>query len=953
MVLFGSCMAIPLLYGMTQSGGANGKGNIFKVYSNGTGYSNLYSFNTATGYGPLGSLSQSFSNSRLYGMTQFGGANNAGVLFSFDPVDSLYTDIHDFNTTDGSTPTGNVLQASNGLIYGMTQAGGNAGFGVLFSLDPTTNAYNVIINFSGTNGSYPMGSLLQASNGLLYGMTKQGGSNNFGTIFTFNTATNILTTIVSFTGNNGAHPGSNPYGSLIQMGNSTIFGMTRLGGTGNAGVIFSIDATTNAYSLAYQFNTFSNHYPNGNLTVGPNGLLYGMTTGGGNLSGSIFQFDPTINILGTIITFGLGEHPKGNFILAGNGLFYCMIDSGGTTGNGKLLMFDPGNNTSATVLNFDGTNGAHPWGDLVIPRCPIVNFRADTNTFCQPLHTQFTNLTTYSNSFLWDFGDGNTDTSANPSHTYGFASIDTVTLTANNLEGCVNTVKRVYHFVDHPTQALFTADTLRGCPTLTVQFTNQSQYATSYIWYYGDGYQGTAVNPIHNYTATAFYDVRLYAYDSINGCNDTLIMRNYIQVYQTAPVAASFTMNPTTGCTPLNIDFTNTSSNTATSFVWYFGDGDSSYIANPSHLYLIGDSLFPKVVAYNTDTSYHCIGKSIFYDTLVTHYPAHSSFIADSTGGCLPMSVQFINSSTNAISYLWKFGNGDTSTAANPVYTYTNAGIYTDTLIANGGGGCNDTLIRTNYLTAQTRPIIIPSFSGSPLTGCDSLTVQFSNTTTDATFYLWRFGDGGSNSINNPSYHYTHPGNYSVTLIAYNYALCGLLSDTLILFNYIHVLTPPNIIITQSGDTLISNLTTGNQWYDYGSPIVGATAQKYVVPGTGCYQAMNTDTSGCSNLSNVICINFAGIPELENNAGISVYPNPFNEKTTLAIQESSIPQNATLKITDLMGQQVRHIFIPFGNSTGKREITIDRQNLPSGMYFFQLILDDATVKFGGKLLIAD
>src|ERR1035438_1246800 len=172
----------PLLYGMTKGGGINSIGNIFKIYSDGSSFGSIYSFNTATGCTPVGSLLQAYSNSFFYGMTQSGGANNKGVIFKFNPSNNAYNVIINFNNTNGSAPTGNLIQATNGLIYGMTPMGGINNKGVLFSLDPASNNYTVLINFDSLNGRYPNGSLIQSATGLLYGMTEQGGTNNYGTI---------------------------------------------------------------------------------------------------------------------------------------------------------------------------------------------------------------------------------------------------------------------------------------------------------------------------------------------------------------------------------------------------------------------------------------------------------------------------------------------------------------------------------------------------------------------------------------------------------------------------------------------------------------------------------------------------------------------------------------------------------------------------------------------------
>ena len=409
-------------------------------------------------------------------------------------------------------------------------------------------------------------------------------------------------------------------------------------------------------------------------------------------------------------------------------------------------------------------------------------------------------------------------------------------------------------------------------------------------------------------------------------------------------------MDTNTGCTPLTINFTNLSSNSATNWEWYFGNGDSTNVFDTSYTYQSGSNFYPTLAVYNynTDSTHPCIGISVKRDTIVLYQSATAIFSANSQSGCLPFNVQFTNSSFFGNSYYWNFGDGDTSTAISPSHIYTTAGHFTDTLIAYGVNGCNDTSIHYNYIATQVRPNVIANFSGSPLSGCDSLDVQFNNTSTEATFYLWKFGDGGTNSITNPSYNYTHPGNYLVTLIAYNMALCGLLKDTFTIPLYVTVFPPPNIVITQSGDTLSSNFSTGNQWYKNGVIINGETNQTFVAHSTGCYQTTYTDSNGCSNISNIICVNFVGINEITIINGIIIYPNPMTDKATVIINGEINSKRSSLVICNLLGEELQRIELPANQ--GMKELSFDRKDIPNGLYFYKIVNNNSEVMATGKLI---
>ena len=133
-----------------------------------------------------------------------GGEINNGVLFEYDLAKDTLSKRKDFDGINGSYPIGSLMQASNGKLYGMTIEGGSNGVGVLFEYDFATNILTKKVDFEGNStGSYTPGNLIQANNGKLYGMTLGGGTNDDGVIFEYDPATNIFTKKIDFDGNNG------------------------------------------------------------------------------------------------------------------------------------------------------------------------------------------------------------------------------------------------------------------------------------------------------------------------------------------------------------------------------------------------------------------------------------------------------------------------------------------------------------------------------------------------------------------------------------------------------------------------------------------------------------------------------------------------------------------------------------------------------------------------------
>ncbi len=228
------------LYGMSQHGGASDYGTLFRLGTNGgNSYTNLHEFagGVADGAYPGGDLI--LSGTTFYGMTSEGGTADLGVVFKMSTNGSGYTNLHSFagDPTEGAAPWGSLTLA-NGSLYGMTQYGGAANLGVVFKMNADGSSYTNLHTFAGgaLDGATPFGSLA-LSESTLYGMTSVGGASNRGVVFQMNTDGTGYTNVYSFAG----YPtdGASPWGSLTLSG-STLYGMTDYGGTNNDGVVFAL-----------------------------------------------------------------------------------------------------------------------------------------------------------------------------------------------------------------------------------------------------------------------------------------------------------------------------------------------------------------------------------------------------------------------------------------------------------------------------------------------------------------------------------------------------------------------------------------------------------------------------------------------------------------------------------------------------------------------------------------
>jgi uncharacterized repeat protein (TIGR03803 family) len=355
-----------LLYGMTDFGGQYGYGVIF-CYSTVTGKDSIvHSFNGTDGKYPSGSLMQA-SNGLLYGSTTIGGGQGSGVVFSFDPVTGKDSILFNLNDSTGYGWAGALMQASNGLIYGAMPDGGRHSMGTVFYYNPATGNDSVLFSFNGSDGANPEGKLMQASNGLLYGMTFYGGSYADGVIFYYNILSGNDSAVFSYTHDNYIQSQS----SLIQANNGLLYGMLSFDGTYDGyGEIFSFNPLTSHDSVvAYFYGQPNGSYIEGDLVQAADGYLYGLTTAGGPQNGGvIFILNTATNLDTVLANFEINPSlsvDDNSPILASNGLYYGMTYQGGIYNAGTLFSYNPLTGQDTVLENFDDVTIGYPDAPLI------------------------------------------------------------------------------------------------------------------------------------------------------------------------------------------------------------------------------------------------------------------------------------------------------------------------------------------------------------------------------------------------------------------------------------------------------------------------------------------------------------------------------------------------------------------------------------------------------------
>ena len=350
-------------YGTTSVGGAGSHGTIFKMTPAGALTTLAEQFIARKGANPAAGLVQG-SDGDFYGTTQGGGMDNFGTVFKITSA-GMRTTLAEFGSngtgSNGQTPLAARVQGDDGNFYGSTQYGGTSGYGTIFKVTPAgvrTTLVNFTSNGTTNKGAYPQSELVQSSDGNLYGTTTGGGAAGYGSVFKM-TPGGVLTTLVEFTGNGILNKGSYPQGALVQASDSDFYGTTSSGGSGNNGTIFKM-TPTGVLTTLFEFPQVGQFgigaVPSGTLIQGSDGNLYGTTQYGGPTgNGTVFKMTPA-GVVTTLVQFSgngatnKGANPATGVILGSDGNYYGTTSAGGTDGLGTIFMMTP-DGTLTTLMN--------------------------------------------------------------------------------------------------------------------------------------------------------------------------------------------------------------------------------------------------------------------------------------------------------------------------------------------------------------------------------------------------------------------------------------------------------------------------------------------------------------------------------------------------------------------------------------------------------------------------
>jgi gliding motility-associated-like protein len=518
-----------------------------------------------------------------------------------------------------------------------------------------------------------------------------------------------------------------------------------------------------------------------------------------------------------------------------------------------------------TATTADGCTQTYTAANYIVVATTQADFVLDSRP-CSGTDVTFRNTTLPAPvSATWTFSDGTVLNTVDAVKSFATAGNYSVTMRALTSDGCEAVVTRSFTIATPPS-VNFTMTPNGACSIpVNVQFTTTGTGATAWAWNFADGTTGNTQNPLHNYTAEGTYAVKVVASNAA-GCVDSAINSLTIQKPALAITGTS------RGCVPFTASFGTTivSGEPIASYAWDFGDGTTSNLPNPTHVYTTQNRY---VVTLIITTASGCTQAAT--TDVRAGRPINVDFTVDQTSGCQPTMFNFRDLSTPVITgttYQWTFeenGSGaGSSTQRHPSYAFNTIGWHDVTLTVNNNG-CIRTLTKPDYIETLA-PIAMFTVNQAD---CSN---PMQRTFTDATdwgpnptprTYTWNFGDGSTDNTPSPTHVYAADGTYTVVLTVSNGTCTSDYSTTVRIINQKPVIyVDPGTVclgsaVTFTLDPLIPGTVASYKWsFGDGRTNTGSQRPVYTYRNPGRYRvAFSTvDPLGCTHVSDSLTVEVNG-----------------------------------------------------------------------------------------------
>lgn len=429
-------------------------------------------------------------------------------------------------------------------------------------------------------------------------------------------------------------------------------------------------------------------------------------------------------------------------------------------------------------------------------KVPVADF--SNNIPCLGNEVIFNNQTKLINdsvqSWSWDFGNGAVSDSINPTISYSTLGNFTVRLIANSNAGCSDTISKQITVNPSPAANFtYVSDCSSGNTVFTDLSTLSSAGIKDWNWNFAEESTSNLPNPVYNFKYGGNHSVSL-TITTDSGCTSTFDNSIFVN-------SLSSIFGAQNGCIGETVTFTDSStatnsSGSITNWKWYFGDGTTSTLQNPVHSYTNAGTYNAALKVSNLNCADSAISSIIIENKPIVN------FTADTTSGCMPLSISFSDASIveSSSTYFWQFENRtDTTTVKTTSHKFKENGNYTVKLIVTTEAGCTDSLEKTDFIKVEG---VTASFLASSYkVKLPNAAIRFINHSNSYNNWTWNFGDSIYSSDKTPEHDYEEAGLYKVCLLGLNANGCSSsFCDTIIVEN-------PNIIafpeaFTPNGDNI-------------------------------------------------------------------------------------------------------------------------------------------------------
>ena len=506
----------------------------------------------------------------------------------------------------------------------------------------------------------------------------------------------------------------------------------------------------------------------------------------------------------------------------------------------------------------------------ILPK-PTAAFDVVGNVTCQvPATVQFTSTATNAVAYKWYFGDGGNATGATTSHTYTVKGAYGVSLVVTGANGCTDSLSKAGLIqLQPPSIGGLQFSPKEGCVPLPVQM-NSTITATEpiaqYSWSFGDGNTDATPNPLYTYTTEGIFDVKLVIVTA-SGCKDSMTVKKAVRVGH-KPVV-DFSASPLDVCAYKSSTFTDLSTNgPVDQWFWWFSDGGSATVQNPSHLFKDTGMITVKLIVWNNGCQ-----DSLTKSNYIHVAPPIAKF--DVVNDCVNrLNIAFQNKSVGATIYNWSFGDGTFSNEESPVHTFPKTGIYTVTLKVTNGS-CEHETTKVVYVADQPAQMQLSATEVCRKSEMKLIVTGPPNVHVDS--YKWTTGVGNEISVKDSVFKYTYQqaGTYPVSVKVFYKNYC---KDTLTLSGVVNVYGPvaaytpasvsncSEVAVNFNDASTTDGIHNITQWqWNYGD---GNTVQytappfqhTYTVGGNKNVSLKVTDSYGCTDsINKVNAVNIAKV----------------------------------------------------------------------------------------------